>query len=30
LCIGIKAEKRIDRNHPRIEYGIEELEPKLF
>lgn len=30
LCVGINAEKRIDRNHPRIEYGIEELEPRLF
>lgn len=30
LCVGISATKRIDREHPRIEYGIEELEPTLF
>ena len=30
LCVGIHAEKRIDRDHPRILYGIEELEPRLF
>ena len=30
LCVGILATKRIDRDHPRIEYGLEELEPTLF
>lgn len=30
LCVGIAATKKIDRVHPRIEYAIEELEPKLF
>lgn len=30
LCVGILATKRIDRGCPRVEYGIEELEPKLF
>lgn len=30
LCVGILATKRIDRDHPRIEYAIEELEPTLF
>ena len=30
LCIGIRADKRIDRDRPRIVYGIEETEPKLF
>ncbi|MGM9685157.1 MAG: RusA family crossover junction endodeoxyribonuclease, partial [Bacteroidaceae bacterium] len=30
LCIGINAMKRIDRINPRIVYGIEETEPRLF
>ena len=30
LCIGINAEKRLDRLQPRIVYGIEETEPTLF
>ena len=30
LCVGISATKKLDREHPRIEYGIEELEPRLF
>ena len=29
-CVGIRADKRIDHDRPRIVYGIEELEPKLF
>lgn len=29
-CVGINATKKIDRNNPRIVYGIEELEPMLF
>lgn len=30
LCVRINAEKRIDRNNPRIVFHIEELEPNLF
>lgn len=30
LCIGIHAAKHIDRNHPRIVFAIQEVEPKLF
>lgn len=30
LCVGISATKYIDRKQPRIEYGLEELEPTLF
>lgn len=30
LCVGIVAEKKIDPRNPRIVYGIEELEPRLF
>ena len=30
LCVGINAEKRVDRSKPRIVFSIEELEPKLF
>ena len=30
LCVGISATKKLDREHPRVEYGIEELEPRLF
>jgi len=30
LCIKIVAEKRIDRNNPRIVFGIRETEPRLF
>lgn len=30
LCIGIHAAKHIDRQHPRIVFAIQELEPKLF
>ena len=29
LCVGIEAEKRVDRTRPRIEYRLVELEPKL-
>lgn len=30
LCYKIIAEKRIDRNNPRIVYGIQEYEPKIL
>lgn len=30
LCVGIHAEKRIDRNNPRILYALQETEPTLF
>ena len=30
LCIGINATKKLDRQRPRIVYGIEEIEPTLF
>lgn len=30
LCIGINATKKIDRQRPRIVYGLEETEPTLF
>ena len=30
LCVGINATKKIDRKNPRIVYGIEETEPRLF
>ena len=29
-CVGIVANKHIDRNNPRVAFAIEELEPKLF
>lgn len=29
LCIGIHAQKHIDRKNPRVVFGIEELEPCL-
>lgn len=30
LCMGITAEKKVDRMNPRIEYQLVELEPTLF
>lgn len=30
LCVGINATKKIDRRNPRVEYGLEVLEPSLF
>lgn len=30
LCIGINATKKIDRQRPRVVFGIEETEPTLF
>ena len=30
LCVGIEATKHIDRDNPRIVFGIEEIEPRLF
>lgn len=30
LCYSIHAEKRIDKNSPRIEFMIEEYEPTMF
>ena len=30
LCMGIEATKHIDRSNPRIVFGIEEIEPRLF
>lgn len=30
LCIAINATKKLDRNNPRVEFAIEETEPKLF
>lgn len=30
LCVKIVAEKRIDKQKPRIVYGIKEHEPRLF
>lgn len=30
LCVGIEATKHIDKNNPRVVFGIEELEPRLL
>ena len=30
LCVGIEATKHIDRSNPRVVFGIEEIEPRLF
>lgn len=30
LCVRIVAEKRIDKNNPRVVFGIEEHEPRLM
>lgn len=29
LCVGIEAEKRVDKVRPRVEFSIEETEPRL-
>lgn len=30
LCVGIEAIKHVDRSNPRVVFGIEEIQPRLF
>ncbi len=30
LCMGIEATKHVDKNNPRVVFGIEELEPRIL